>query len=188
MKIMYIIMIIIILLIVILSIVLPKGYIKYYKSIPVYPNNTNEAKLVKNYINLRRDEDIDFFHLTNISVVDAFVPHVNKESRDELLKITESKKTLAIVYFFKYLINRARPEQVDDSIKPINTDTAKTPAYPAGHAYQAYLLAKVLSQRYPDKSTLFNQLAIRCDLCRVQAGIHYPSDGKFSKRLVDFFN
>ena len=170
-----------------LYIVLPKGYIKYYKFIPIYPNNKNEVKLVKYFIISRKYDDYKFFYLTNKSVVDAFVDVVS-ESREELLEITESKKTLSIIYFFKYLINRARPEQVDDTIEPINTDTAKTPAYPAGHAYQAYLLAKVLSCRYPNKAKLFNELAIRCDLCRVQAGLHYPSDGKFSKRLVDFFN
>ena len=51
----------------------------------------------------------------------------------------------------KYLINRARPEQVDPSIKPIDKSTAQTPAFPAGHAFQAYLLSKKLSEKYPEK-------------------------------------
>ena len=162
-----------------------KGYYAFYPTIPVYPNNKDEVKEVKKYIKSRTQKDIDFFIKTNKSVVYAFIPHV-KESPEELNKIESSQNS--IIFFFKYLINRARPEQVDPSIKPINTDTAQTPSYPAGHAYQAYLMAKVLSKKYPEKKQLFDKIAEECNLTRVKAGIHYPSDGEFSKRLVDIFN
>ena len=36
--------------------------------------------------------------------------------------------------------------QVNKNIKPIDISTAQTPAYPAGHAFQAYYLAKILSK------------------------------------------
>tara|TARA_B100001769_G_C21716478_1_gene394529 strand:- start:39 stop:587 length:549 start_codon:yes stop_codon:yes gene_type:complete len=162
-----------------------KGYYAFYPTIPVYPNNKDEVREVKQYIKSRTQRDIDFFKKTNKSVVYAFIPHV-KESPEELNKIESSQNY--IIFFFKYLINRARPEQVDPSIKPINTDTAQTPSYPAGHAYQAYLMAKVLSKKYPEKKQLFDKIAEECNLTRVKAGIHYPSDGEFSKKLVDIFN
>jgi len=162
-----------------------KGYYAFYPTIPLYPNNQTEVQQVKQYIKSRTEKDIDFFNKTNKSTVYAFKPHVN-ETIEELNNIESSQNS--IIFFFKYLFNRARPEQVDPSIKPINTDTAQTPAYPAGHAYQAYLLAKVLSKKYPEKKQLFNQIAEECNLTRVKAGIHYPSDGEFSKRLVDIFN
>ena len=162
-----------------------KGYYAFYPTIPVYPNNKDEVREVKQYIKSRTQRDIDFFKKTNNSVVYAFMPHV-KESSEELNKIESSQNS--IIFFFKYLINRARPEQVDPSIKPINTDTAQTPSYPAGHAYQAYLMAKVLSKKYPEKKQLFDKIAEECNLTRVKAGIHYPSDGEFSKKLVDIFN
>ena len=60
-----------------------------------------------------------------------------------------------------------------------------TPAYPAGHSYQAYLLSKHLSKKYPEKSSLFKNLSMKCDDCRVKAGLHYPSDGDFSRKIVD---
>ena len=112
-------------------------------------------------------------------------PHVN-ESLEELHAIEKGQDYT--IFFFKYIINRARPQQVDKSIQPINTDTAKTPAYPAGHAYQAYHLAKKLSERYPEKKNLFEKIAQECDITRIKAGLHYPSDGKFAKQLVKFFN
>jgi len=77
---------------------------------------------------------------------------------------------------------------LDKAIKPINVETVQTPAYPAGHAYQAYLVAKKLSLKYPRKKRLFYNIALRCDICRVKAGLHYPSDGIFSRKLVDLFN
>ena len=162
-----------------------KGYYAFYPTIPVYPNNKDEVKEVKKYIKSRTQTDIDFFKKTNKSVVAAFKPHV-KESLEELTTIEHSQDY--IIFAFKYLINRARPQQVDPSIKPINTDTAQTPAYPAGHAYQGYLIAKILSKKYPEKRQILEKIAEECNMTRVKAGLHYPSDGKFSKKLVDIFN
>ena len=62
-----------------------KGYYAFYPTIPVYPNNKDEVKEVKQYIKSRTQKDIDFFKKTNKSVVAAFTPHV-KESLEELTK------------------------------------------------------------------------------------------------------
>ena len=162
-----------------------KGYISYYPSIPVYPNNNTDLKIMKKEIIKRTQEDIDFFFKTNDSVAFAFLPYVN-ENEDDLRKIVMSQNN--IIYFFKYLINRRRPYQIDENLNPLSTKTSQTPAYPAGHAYQALLLAKYLSKKYPEKKELFNKLAIKCDECRVKAGIHYKSDGEFSRKLFHLFN
>ena len=164
---------------------LSKGYIRYYPSIPVYPNNYNELKLVKNLITNRTKSDISYFYLTNKSILAAFKAYVN-ESEEYLGKILRSQNN--IIFFFKYTINRRRPWQLAGGVKPIDISTAKTPAFPAGHAYQAYLLAKYLSKKYPQKRELFMKIALRCDDCRVKAGLHYPSDGIFARQLVDYFN
>tara|TARA_B100000902_G_scaffold332680_1_gene330752 strand:- start:764 stop:1354 length:591 start_codon:yes stop_codon:yes gene_type:complete len=163
-----------------------KGYIAYLPTIPIYPNNKEEVELVKQHIKTRKQEDIDFFHLTNKSIVPAFLPHV-EEKEQELKKIIGSLKVNSIVYGNKIFINRARPAQVCGCIKPIDTSTAETPAYPAGHAFQAYLLCKILCKKYPDKKSVLEKTARRCDMCRVKAGLHYPSDGEYSKKLVNIF-
>lgn len=162
-----------------------QGYIPYYPSIPIYPNNIKEIKTLKDKIKKIKKSDIDFFNLTNKNICYAYLPYVN-ENLKELNNY--AMKQNSIILFFKYLINRQRCWNIDKTIKPINISTAKTPAYPAGHAYQAYLLSKKLSEKYPEKKKLFEILAIKCDQCRVLAGLHYPSDGIFSKILVDFFN
>ena len=158
------------------------GYISYTPTIPIYPNNKIEVELVKEKIKSRTKEDIDFFYLTNDSISAAFLPYVN-ENINDLNK--ELRKHDNIILFLKYTINRARPEQVDNSINPINKKTAMTPAYPAGHSYQAYLLYKFLRKKYPSKEKKLRELALRCDDCRVKAGLHYPSDGEFSRKIVD---
>ena len=118
-------------------------------------------------------------------MVEAFVEHV-PESRDELKQI-ETKQNY-IILFFKYIINRRRPYQLNPNLNVINIDTAQTPSYPAGHAYQAQLLAKILSTRYPEKKDMLYEIARKCDDCRIKAGLHYPSDGEFSRKLVEWFN
>ena len=108
------------------------------------------------------------------------------ESEKELEKIATSQNF--IILFFKYLINRRRPYQIDENINPLNTETSQTPSYPAGHAYQAAVVASHLSKKYPNKKHLFNKIALECDKCRVKAGLHYISDGEFSRTLFKFFN
>ena len=164
-----------------------KGYIAYLPTIPVYPNNKEEIKKMKLLMKKRTAEDVRFFYLTNESVSKAFLtlPYV-KETREELDMIATNQNI--IINIFKYLINRRRPWQEDKEIKPINIETAQTQAYPAGHAYQAYYICKVLSKRYPNNRDELKEIAKKCDECRVYAGLHYPSDGIFSKKLVNFFN
>ena len=77
--------------------------------------------------------------------------------------------------------------QVNKNIKPIDISTAQTPAYPAGHAFQAYYLAKILSKKYPERKHIFDHIAEQCNLSRIKAGLHYPSDGEFAKKIVDLY-
>jgi len=161
------------------------GYNPYLPSLPIYPNNKKELKIVEQAVENRTQKDIAFFHKTNQSVIDAFVGIV-PETRSQLRKLKNSQNY--IINFFKYTINRRRPYQLNPKLNVINIKTAQTPSYPAGHAYQSYLIAKKLSKVYPEKKELLYDTARKCDECRIKAGIHYPSDGTFSKILVNLFN
>jgi len=158
----------------------------YYPTLPIYPNNYQEVELVKKEINNRSQKDIHDFQKTDISICYLFSEYT-KETTEELRLITNAPKVRYMIQFFKNLINRARPYQIDPSINDLRSLTSHTPAYPAGHAFQGYYLAKILSIQYPDKKNVWNQIAERCDIVRVRAGLHYPSDGQFSKQLVDYF-
>ena len=176
-------LIIILFIFIILKILIGKTYYFFYPGIPLYPNNINESIIVKKYISLRNKNDINFFYETNKSIVPVFLKEVQEERYNDLNN--KIINLVPIILFLKYLFNRARPQQIDNSIKPLNSDTAQTPAFPAGHAFQAYYLSKYLSKKYPNKKEIFEKIAKECDLTRVKAGLHYPSDGEFSKNLVD---
>lgn len=162
-----------------------KGYYSYYPTIPIYPNNEKGLLILKKEMKDITTEQKDLFFKTNESVTFAFLPYVS-ESNEELIKVSESQNN--IILFFKYLINRRRPYQIDTNLNPLSTKTSQTPSYPAGHAYQALLVSKYLSKKYPEKTKIFEDIAFKCDECRVKAGIHYVSDGVFSKKLFNFFN
>ena len=158
----------------------------YYPTLPIYPNNYQEIEVVKKEINSRSQKDIDDFQKTDKSVCYLFSDYTS-ETTEELRLITNNTKIRYFIQFFKNIINRARPYQIDSTINDLKSITSHTPAYPAGHAFQAYYLARVLSIKYPDKTYLWDKIAERCDLVRVRAGLHYPSDGQFSKQLVNYF-
>ena len=166
-------------------IIIFEGYYRLYPSIPIYPNNYHDLVIMKKEMNNRNKKDIDFFFKTNKSVVYAFLPFVDDKLED-LIKISLSQNH--IIFFFKNLINRRRPYQIDTNLFPLSTKTSRTPSYPAGHAYQALLVAKYLGIKYPEKKNLFNNIAFKCDDCRVKAGIHYKSDGEFSRKIFEYFN
>ncbi len=175
---------IILIILIILCLYIPKRYYKLLPTIPLYPNNKKEAEVVLELSSKRTTSDVYFFKLTDPSVIYSFKPYVN-ESISDLSKIILSINH--IIFFFKYLFNRARPKQINKNINVLISTTAHTPAFPAGHAMQGYYLAKILSKKYPEKKDIFSKLAERCDMVRVKAGIHYPSDGKFSKFIVKYF-
>lgn len=171
---------------IILSIITPKGYYHIYPSLPIYPNNEKDVLLVKKEVASRTRDDIDFFNLTDSSISNAFKPYV-EESIEELNNIITNTYVSFIILTNKLCINRARPYQLCKNINILNSKTGDTPAYPAGHAFQAYYLSKILTKKYPEKESIFKNIAERCDKVRVKAGIHYPSDGEYSKKLVNVF-
>lgn len=167
----------------IISYTLPR-YNSYLPTIPIYPDSRKEANVVKQAIKNRTMEERTLFKLTDPSVSHAFANYVD-ESIEELDRIITKPHVIFPIYCFKYLLNRPRPFQMDPMIRALPSQTAHTPAFPSGHSYQAHYLAKLLSKRYPHKRQILNNLAYQCSYARIAAGLHYPSDNAFSKRLVD---
>jgi hypothetical protein len=169
---------------IVLFILTKERYVSYLPTLSVYPDNIIESKEVQEYANTPVNRSL--FYETDESVTNAFVKIVPM-TKSQLEDIITQPWIICLLYGLKFSINRARPYQVNDNIQPLKTSTGHTPAYPAGHAFQAYLLAKILSEQYPEKKEKLYTLAGKCDICRIEAGIHYKSDGEFSRKLVDFF-
>ncbi len=175
----------IVILYLLLLLLLPERYVYFLLTYPfLYPDNEKESLVVEELMKTRTYQDKVLFKLTDSSVIHAFKKHVD-ESEEELDYIISRPSIIGYTLYFKYAINRARPYQVNKNIEPLESITANTPSYPAGHALQAYLLAEVLGKKYPEKKVLFDKIAKDCDNVRVKAGLHYPSDGVFAKRIVE---
>ena len=162
----------------------PKRYNYYLPTIMVYPNNQHEVVLVEKLMNQRTQFDIQFFKKTDPSVSYAFhdiLPQYSVGQLDSMFS-----KYYLIILILKYSINRARPKQINPNLNVLESTTAHTPAYPAGHAFQGYVLAKILSKKHPEKRQELEQIAEKCNMVRIKAGLHYPSDGLFSKKIANY--
>jgi hypothetical protein len=159
-----------------------------------YPNNYSEINIILNdYIAKRNKSDIDFFYLTDNDIPIAFenIISSNEMKKEDMIKIIMSPKVINIIMKYKNVYNRARPSQIVPNIINkengilLNSRTADTPAYPSGHAFQAYYLGKILSKKIPERKEEIMKIAKRIGDIRIIAGLHYPSDRDFAYWLVD---
>jgi len=165
----------------------------WYPTIPVYPNNIQEAQIVLNdYILKRMPSDVEFAILVDENPAVPFqsvIPETDMPL-EEMKRIMVRPAPMALIMFYKYLYNRARPFQViPDKINLENgtllpLKNYKTPSYPSGHAYQAYYLASILCKQFPTKTKAIMDVAEKVANSRIIAGVHYPSDRDFAKQLV----
>ena len=166
----------------------PPRYNMWYPTIKSsYPNNAREIGImVRDYIQKRTPEDVQFFKLTDPSPLEAFLRKLTDEQFQRLKKEVVSPEIVGKIMYYKRLYNRARPVQVaPEVVDALYSTTANTPAYPSGHAFQAYYAAKLLSQWEPARKKEWGDIAERVANIRIIAGLHYPSDRDFAKRLVD---
>ena len=164
---------------------LQKSYVPILPNISfLHPDSKKESGEVLRKLKNRGGHEINLFYETDFSVVTAFKKVVPEESEEELNAIATEKNWLVLL--LKYLINRPRPYQFCNEIKEnmLISKTGNTPAYPSGHSFQAFYLAKKLSEKHPALQPKLYQTAEDCGNARIIAGIHYPSDHEFSRWLV----
>jgi len=166
----------------------PQRYNIWYPTIQsAYPNNGREIGImVRDYFPKRTPENIKFFKLTDPSPLEAFRGKLTDEQFQRLRKKVVRPEISGKINYYKQLYNRARPVQVaPEIVDALYSTTANTPAYPSGHAFQAYYAAKLLSKWEPARKKEWEAIAERVANIRIIAGLHYPSDRDFARRLVD---
>jgi hypothetical protein len=111
------------------------------------------------------------------------IPSISKKEIERFHKETD-----CINFSLKYHYQRPRPLQLayqySINLYPYLATSANSPAYPSGHAFDAYRVAFLLAKRYPEKSMQLLDMAERITMSRVKGGVHYPSDSIISKMLA----
>lgn len=117
------------------------------------------------------------------------ITDVTRQQLDEVLDQTEP-----LLYRLKEHYCRPRPNQLAvyydlDLYVKIETKAANHPAYPSGHSYESYIMAALLSQKYPKHKEKLMRFANSIGLSRILIGVHYKSDHEFgvylAKLLID---
>ena len=95
----------------------------------------------------------------------------------------------AITMRFKYMFNRPRPKQLaaqkDLELVAHDGSSAHSPSYPSGHAVAGRVIARALSDKYPDFAEDFQRIGAAIGLNRLIAGLHYPTDHAAGVMLAD---
>ena len=92
-----------------------KGFLSLLPSLPLYPNNAVEVEQVRTHVNMATQSDIEFFTVQIIEGLYGF--------REMFMSIkiygipVDLQMHCSTLVFIKLFVNRARPKQVDPSLK-----------------------------------------------------------------------
>lgn len=90
-----------------------------------------------------------------------------------------------VIMKLKQEYDRVRPQYLDARIKPV-IQTPNHPAYPSGHATQAYAIALWMAHKYPHRRDDLLRIAENIAINREYAGVHYASDRMYGRRLAEY--
>ena len=189
---------------IIVLLVQPTRYYWWYPSFNIsipgigkaFPDSRIEVELVMSeYIMKRMPSDVAFFRMTDMNPAAAFTNVIKPDEMtlEDMDKIMTSSRVMFVTKMLKWKYNRARPAQIAPELinekngTLLHSESAATPAYPSGHAVQAYYLAKILARRFPAKTHAVMEIATKCANIRIMAGHHYPSDRDFGWWVVDHY-
>ena len=109
-----------------------------------------------------------------------------KEQDYNLIKLLING-SLPIIPKIKYHHARPRPKElarrINIRLNAKEMDSMDTPSYPSGHSTQAYLVANILSDKYPNKRAVFQKAARDISFSRNIAHAHYKSDSVVGEQL-----
>lgn len=139
-----------------------------------------EAKLPRALMRVAdRDPLRLFFSLAKKKGIDPYETKV-KELAEQLTNLS---------FDLKNRYKRRRPWEVkrehDVDFVVDKTDTSDSSSYPSGHALMGYGVAEFYKDKYPLMANEWENLADIIAHQRMQSGVHYPSDIKASKKVVE---
>jgi hypothetical protein len=95
---------------------------------------------------------------------------------------------IPLISALKQLYKRHRPAATAAALgidfKGDNLETAQSFSYPSGHAIQAYVVALLLGDQFPDYADDLLQVAEVVSQSRIDRGVHFLSDIEFGKEIA----
>jgi len=128
----------------------------------------DDVSHIKNQINLD-NTIIKYFGITNENIANII---------GEFIMSMEG-----LIMSIKLYHNRIRPSYLEPKLKP-PIDVPDHPSFPSGHATQAYLIAEILTDKYPKNAEFNFKVARNIARNREIAGVHYPSDSEYGRKIA----
>lgn len=166
--------------------------------LPMLPPPANDSDETKNEVehilDIMSKEPLSsrFVDKTSESVNNVFFDVCDFLSVDPIMDVASdiADDILKIAMYMKFKFLRPRPYQLapyfDGDIHATDAMAEESPAYPSGHSMQGFALGKLYAETYPEHASKFIDLGRKVGLSRIQAGVHYPSDVVYAKKLTDF--
>jgi hypothetical protein len=100
-----------------------------------------------------------------------------------------SKELDPITFKLKYIFNYPRPYQLasylDLPLYPSQTTDSCSPAYPAGHTIDSFVIGGLLGKKFPQLREEIEKLAAKISQSRLQGGVHFDFDQDFGKQIAE---
>lgn len=167
---------------------------KYYFEHRGYPLSVEEqakdlAKVTSQFKNkkvpekLRSDCDINPSKLFKV-----FLESKGRTYNFEYYKMLSNSLSSIITDLKKYY-DRPRPKELAAAMGISFTcddlETAQSPSYPSGHTIQAYVVAKLLSDQFPEHHENLHKIAEIISQSRIDAGVHFPTDVEYGREVAE---
>tara|TARA_R100000900_G_C3331133_1_gene163433 strand:+ start:34 stop:564 length:531 start_codon:yes stop_codon:yes gene_type:complete len=157
-------------------------YNKFKKMKPPKDNSLETFKEIQSINKLRKDEK---FVKDHDDIYDVYIAVVGKDDKKQIKDLINNSRP--IIKKLKNYFNRPRPKELAKNfgiqLKDIELKSMKTPSYPSGHSTQAYMIAEILKDKYPDKSKELDKKAKDISDSRNIARAHYKSDSELGKKI-----
>jgi len=94
-----------------------------------------------------------------------------------------------IIMKLKQYYGRPRPIQLAKSMgidfAGDDLSSAQTPSYPSGHTIQAYVVAHMLSDQFPEYEDSLMKIAELVSQSRIDRGVHFPTDIEHGREIAE---
>ena len=164
-------------------------------SVPPNQNSDEVKKDLENLVmlgNSLTEEEKEFVKDSEKDLLGIFekflkLNGVDQIKKEDLERITDELDP--ITFTLKYEFNYPRPLQLalahNIPLYPEQPTNACSPSYPSGHSIDSFVIAGLLSKKYPQLSRDISSLGEKMSKSRNQGGIHFLFDSEFGKKIAE---